>query len=392
MQKFPKNINEIKKDIIHSFGNTKYQEIDAIITHWVQHKEVVPPFADKRLITFIQKKFQENGINAVNFKKPKKPRFSFIDLFAGIGGFRIALQNWKGNCLFSSEWDESAKETYFRNFGEIPYGDINMFTSSEIPNKLVNKLIPDHDLLAAGFPCQPFSHAGVSARENLGQSHGFECKTQGTLFFSIERIAKIKKPKILLLENVKNIVGHNKKHTFKIIKKAIESLGYSFNWKVIDSSSLVPQKRNRCFMVCVRGGIKFNFPEFSKKELPLKSILEKKVGNQYTISDKLWAGHQRRTQRNIKRGTGFTAFEADIQKPANTLVARYGKDGKECLIPQKEGNPRMLTPRECSRLQGFPENFIIPNHRTPAYKQFGNSVPVPVVEKLIEAILKQKLL
>ena len=145
-------------------------------------------------------------------------------------------------------------------------------------------------------------------------------------------------------------------------------------------------------MVCVRGGVNFNFPELPKKELPLKSILEKNVGNQYTISDKLWIGHQKRTKRNVERGTGFTAFEADIQKPSNTLVARYGKDGKECLIPQKGGNPRMLTPRECSRLQGFPENFIIPTYRTPAYKQFGNSVPVPVVEKIIEAILKQKLL
>jgi len=316
----------------------------------------------------------------VPFPPVQQPVFTFIDLFAGIGGFRIALQEENGKCVFSSELDQYAKRTYETNFGEALFGDIRNIYENEIP---------DHDILCAGFPCQPFSLAGVSARNSLNTSHGFACQTQGTLFFEIARIVAARKPRVVFLENVKNLVSHNSGKTFSVIRSTMESLGYSFSYKLIDSSSVVPQKRIRCYMVCIRGSSEqFDFPEITGPSLPLCSILEKEVDASFTISSKLWKGHQRRTERNLKRGTGFTAFCADTGKPSNTLVARYGKDGKECLIPQDRGNPRMLTPRECARLQGFPENFIIPVAKTTAYKQFGNSVAVPVIRIIASQIVK----
>jgi len=320
-----------------------------------------------------------------------EPKFTFVDLFAGIGGFRIALQEHGGVGVFSSEWDKGAQTTYFNNYGEFPFGDITAITRQDISDLKIDTMIPTHDVLAAGFPCQPFSHAGVSARNSVGKEHGFKCETQGTLFFDVMRVASVKKPKVLFLENVKNIERHDGGHTFKVIKDSIEELGYDFKYSIIDSSSVVPQRRVRCYMVCFRKdlGVDFKFPEFSKNVLPLKSILETDVPEKYTISDKLWLGHINRTKRNIERGTGFTAHTADLNKPSNTIVARYGKDGKECLIPQENKNPRLLTPRECARLQGFPEEFRIPEVRTPAYKQFGNSVAVPVLKRISRNIVKE---
>jgi DNA (cytosine-5)-methyltransferase 1 len=317
--------------------------------------------------------------NSIPFPPVKNPKFTFIDLFAGIGGFRIAMQKYGGKCLFSSEWDSFAQKTYTANFGEVPYGDIREISEA---------VIPTHDILCAGFPCQPFSLAGISARNSLQISHGFACKTQGTLFFDIARIIRATKPRIIFLENVKNIVRHDNGTTFSIIKSTIESLGYSFSYQLIDSSPLVPQRRIRCYMVCLRDRReKFLFPIIQGDPLPLKIILEEQVDESFTISSKLWEGHQRRTKRNLDRGTGFTAFCADLDKPANTIVARYGKDGKECLIPQDNKNPRMLTPRECARLQGFPENFVIPVTKTAAYRQFGNSVVIPVVEAIVSRMI-----
>jgi len=305
--------------------------------------------------------------------------FKFIDLFAGIGGFRLAMQELGGRCVFSSEWDKHAQKTYHANFGEYPEGDITHIDEKDIP---------DHDVLCAGFPCQPFSLAGVSARRSRDTAHGFACKTQGTLFFDVARIIQEKKPKVVFLENVKNLISHDKGNTFKIIENTIRELGYSFSYKIINAESYVPQKRVRCYMVCLRNtDEEFSFPEKNGEPLPLKSILEKNVDEQFTISDKLWAGHQRRTANNLARGTGFTAFCADINKPSNTIVARYGKDGKECLIPQKSKNPRMLTPRECARLQGFPEEYIIPVAKTAAYRQFGNSVALPVIKEIASKII-----
>lgn len=309
----------------------------------------------------------------------KHAEFKFIDLFAGIGGVRLGFQSVGGVCTFSSEYDRAAQKTYNTNHGEYPFGDITMIDENSIP---------EHDVLLAGFPCQPFSHAGVSARTAVGKMHGFLCETQGTLFFDVLRVIEAKNPKVIFLENVRNLERHDQGRTFDIIKNSIENLGYNFTYKIINGSSLTPQRRIRCYMVGVRRDIGdgFDFPYFEDNPLPLSSILESEVDDIYTISDKLWKGHIDRTKRNIERGTGFTAHLADINKPSNTIVARYGKDGKECLIPQEGKNPRMLTQRECARLQGFPEEFIYPKARTPAYKQFGNSVVVPVIKKLAEKI------
>lgn len=313
------------------------------------------------------------------FQESAEKNFTFIDLFAGIGGFRLAMQSAGGSCKFSSEWDKDAQKTYFANFGEMPEGDIT---------EIKEQSVPDHDILCAGFPCQPFSLAGVSARSSLDTAHGFACKTQGTLFFDVVRIIKEKRPKVVFLENVKNLISHDKGNTFKVIENAIRELGYSFSYKIINAESYVPQKRIRCYIVCLRDtDEEFKFPEKNGSPLPLSSILENSVDDRFTISDKLWAGHQRRTENNLARGTGFTAFCADLDKPSNTIVARYGKDGKECLIPQNNKNPRMLTPRECARLQGFPEEYIIPVAKTAAYRQFGNSVALPVIKDITKNII-----
>ncbi|KHS78255.1 DNA cytosine methyltransferase [Pectobacterium brasiliense] len=321
---------------------------------------------------------------ALKLKPAKDAKFKFIDLFAGIGGVRLGFQNAGGACVFSSEYDRGAQNTYKINHGEYPFGDIT---------RIDEKQIPEHDILLAGFPCQPFSHAGVSARNAVGKQHGFLCDTQGTLFFDVLRVIKEKKPKVVFLENVRNLETHDQGKTFDTIKRSIEEEGYVFFHKIIDSSSLVPQRRVRCYMIGVREDIdaQFVFPEVSGEPVPLRSVLQKKVDDIYTISDKLWHGHIARTKRNVERGTGFTAYLADLDKPSNTIVARYGKDGKECLIPQVGKNPRMLTPRECARLQGFPEEFEVPVSRTPAYKQFGNSVVVPVINILANKLIMDVL-
>ncbi|GKW41700.1 DNA cytosine methyltransferase [Pectobacterium parvum] len=320
----------------------------------------------------------------LKLKPTKDAKFKFIDLFAGIGGVRLGFQNAGGACVFSSEYDRGAQNTYKINHGEYPFGDIT---------RIDERQIPDHDVLLAGFPCQPFSHAGVSARNAIGKQHGFLCDTQGTLFFDVLRVIKEKKPKVVFLENVRNLEKHDQGKTFDTIKRSIEEEGYVFSHKIIDSSSLVPQRRVRCYMIGIREDInvQFIFPEVSGEPVPLHSVLQKKVDDIYTISDKLWHGHIARTKRNVERGTGFTAYLADLDKPSNTIVARYGKDGKECLIPQVGKNPRMLTPRECARLQGFPEEFEVPVSRTPAYKQFGNSVVVPVINILATKLIMDVL-
>ena len=376
---------------------------EALVHHWMHALAMGEPLlrVSTEVMSLIVSKLKTAGFYnsqadfssrlkaEINFPCNDESAFKFIDLFAGIGGFRLALQQHGGFCAFSSEWDKAAQQTYLNNYGELPFGDITAFTSEIITDEELNALIPDHDVLAGGFPCQPFSHAGVSARTAVGKEHGFECNTQGTLFFDIMRITAVKRPKVLFLENVRNIERHDKGQTFKIIKESIEDLGYVFKHAIVDSSSVVPQRRVRCYMVCVRSDLNldFDFPLFEGSSLPLRSILEESVDPKYTISDRLWLGHINRTQRNLDRGTGFTAFTANLDKPSNTLVARYGKDGKECLIPQEGKNPRLLTPRECARLQGYPESFIIPDARTPAYKQFGNSVSVPVISRISKRIV-----
>jgi DNA (cytosine-5)-methyltransferase 1 len=338
----------------------------------------------------------ESWYRGVPFLSVRDSGFTFIDLFAGIGGFRLALQDAGGRCVFSSEWDTSARATYGANFGEIPFGDIRLYSGDHIPLELVDALVPDHDVIAAGFPCQPFSAAGVSARNSVGKPHGFRCDTQGTLFHDIMRIVDAKSragrpPRVLLLENVRNLQRHDSGRTFAIIKESIQGRGYSFHWAILDSQYLVSQRRQRCYMVAVHEDVltPFEMPTIEGTPQALSQILEPYSADheQFRISDSLWAGHIARSARNSARGTGFTAGLADTSKPANTLVARYCKDGKECLIEDVPGkSPRMLTPDECRRLQGYPEAFILPESKAAAYRQFGNSVTLPVVRRVVEQL------
>ena len=370
------------KSVIHQWIHAIYSGAKLFAGHrGVSKKRILKILKENDFIT-PKGNLKKNVISSFHLKPASKVKFRFIDLFAGIGGMRQGFVSADGACVFSSEYEKNAQKTYEVNYGEMPFGDITNISEKDIP---------DHDVLLAGFPCQPFSHAGVSARNSVGKEHGFKCDSQGTLFFDVMRIVYEKKPKVLFLENVRNIERHDSGHTFTVIKDSIEDIGYDFKYAIVDSSSVVPQRRVRCYMVCFRKDLKINFefPSFDGSALPLKTILEKNVSPEHTISDKLWLGHINRTKRNLERGTGFTAFVADIDKPSNTLVARYGKDGKECLIPQNGGNPRLLTPRECARLQGFSDDFKIPVAKTPAYKQFGNSVVVPVVSRIAKKINKE---
>jgi DNA (cytosine-5)-methyltransferase 1 len=383
--------SEIKK-YLKITGDKKITNEQAYLTHYLQNsKNGVASIYKKEALEFIASRI-ENSVETewnVPFPPPKEPSFKFIDLFAGIGGFRLALQNQGGKCVFSSEIDNAAKKTYESNFGEYPFGDIRDFTDPQISDSTLKNLIPDHDVLTGGFPCQPFSLAGVSARNSLEQKHGFLDENQGNLFFDIARIVALKKPKIVFLENVKNFKNHNNGNTYLTVKKTMEDLDYHFYSEIINAETVVPQKRQRFYMVCFREKPKhFEFPNLKGEPKRLKSILEKNVSSQFTISDKLWKGHINRTKRNLERGAGFKANIANFEEPANTLVARYGKDGKECLIPQEGSNPRKLTPRECARLQGFPESYILPVSNTPAYRQFGNSVAVPVIEEIAKNFVK----
>jgi len=305
----------------------------------------------------------------------------FIDLFAGIGGTRIAFEKAGCKCVFSSEWDKFAQITYEKNFGEKPAGDIRKIHSSEIP---------DHDILVAGFPCQPFSISGVSKKNALGRPHGFDDPTQGTLFFEIKRILKDKKPQSFLLENVKNLQSHNKKNTFKIIIDTLEKeLGYKVYYKVLDAVDYVPQHRERIFIVGFRKSLKFYFPDTETKTKPkFKDILENNVDKKYTLSDHLWDYLQKYAKKHREKGNGFGFGLTDIEGYSRTLSARYYKDGSEILIAQNGNNPRRLIPRECARLMGFPESFIIPVSDTQAYKQFGNSIVSPLVFDIAKEVVK----
>ena len=323
----------------------------------------------------------------IPFPPPKEPKFKFIDLFAGIGGIRLAFQNNGGKCVFTSEWDSFAKKTYEANFGEVPFGDITQISEKEIP---------DHDILLGGFPCQPFSIAGVSKKNSLGRQHGFLDKTQGTLFFDIARIIEYKKPKVFMLENVKNLLSHDKKKTFKVIEETLTELGYSLHYKVLDAKHYVPQHRERIIIVGFNKSVfkeqeNFEFPKPPEVELAVKEILENKVEDKYTLSDKLWNYLQEYKKKHQAKGNGFGFGLTDLNGVSRTLSARYYKDGAEILIPQKEKNPRRLTPRECARIQGFPDNFIIPVSNNQAYKQFGNSVAMPLIQAVGKNIVKELL-
>lgn len=313
-------------------------------------------------------------------------RFTFIDLFAGIGGTRLAFESHGGKCVFSSEWDKYCQKTYYANFNEIPNGNIKEIDEKDIPN---------HDILVAGFPCQPFSIAGVSKKNSMGKATGFLDKTQGTLFFDVVRIMNEKRPKAFLLENVKNLKSHDKGNTWAVIMNSLDELDYEVFTAVIDGKSYVPQHRERVFIVGFDRkayGKNINF-EFNLKKLHnqkvLKDILLEIVDEKYTLSDRLWIYLQEYAEKHRLKGNGFGYGMADLNGTTRTLSARYYKDGSEILIPQKDKNPRKLTPRECARLQGFPDSFQIVVSDTQAYKQFGNSVVVPVVEQLAGLIIEK---
>lgn len=334
--------------------------------------------------------------------------FTFIDLFAGIGGIRIPFQNLGGECVFTSEWDKFSQQTYDANFGEVPDGDITQIAAS---------YIPEHDILLAGFPCQAFSQAGLK--------QGF-MDTRGTMFFEIQRILSHHRPKAFLLENVKQLRGHDKGKTIKMItgilrgenehnipddvpmsKEARNSLGDSLNYwvdfRVLRAADFgVPQNRERVYIVGFNKdnyppntdfNTLFKWPEPTRIKTRLGDILfpNTDVDEKYTISDKLWAGHQRRKREHKAKGNGFgySLFNTESEY-ANTISARYYKDGSEILIDQSDlgKNPRKLTPRECARLQGFPEKFIVDCVSScQAYKQFGNSVSIPVIEAVAKSMM-----
>ena len=303
--------------------------------------------------------------------------YTMIDLFAGIGGTRLGFHlTGKVRSVFSSEIDKFARITYEANFGNVPHGDITQIPASEIP---------DHDILVGGFPCQAFSQAG----KKLGFAD-----TRGTLFFEIARILKEKRPKAFLLENVKALTTHDHGHTFETILNTLEELDYAVFFKVLKARDFgVPQNRERIYIVGFDRQVFGDYPDFRFPEpmgisTRLGDILEKTVDDKYTLSDNLWSGHQRRKEKNKREGKGFgySLFNENSQY-TNTISARYYKDGSEILIEQPGRNPRKLTPREAAQLQGFPEEFIIPVSDTQAYKEFGNSVAVPVIHAIAENIV-----
>lgn len=325
--------------------------------------------------------------DTVLFPKPAFPKFTFIDLFAGIGGFRIAMQRLQGECIFSSEWDKMAQRTYYANFGEIPFGDITKDETKQwIPDKF--------DIVCGGFPCQPFSIAGVSKKNSLGRKHGFEDVKQGNLFFHIADIIEKHRPKAFFLENVKNLVSHDKGQTFKVIKETLLDLGYSFHSKVLNGKHFVPQNRERTFMVGFDAEIfdykeKFEFPDLPQANKKVKEILEKKVDPKYTLTDHLWKYLQDYAIKHKALGNGFGFGLVDLNGISRTMSARYYKDGSEILIPQPNKNPRRLSVRESARLQGYPDDFIVDAvSMNQGYKQFGNSVVVPMIEAIGEKIVE----
>jgi len=311
--------------------------------------------------------------------RPVQP-YKFIDLFAGIGGMRIGFEKAGMECVFTSEWDKHSQQTYEAWFGDKPHGDITQIDPASIP---------DHDVLAAGFPCQPFSIAGVSKKNALGRAHGFLDETQGTLFFNIAKIIETKRPAAFLLENVKNLRSHDKGRTWTVIRTTLEKLGYRVFDKTIDAAAWVPQHRERIFIVGFdkrRFGSNsgFEFPDAPPGRPPrFRDILDKRVPAKYTLTDHLWKYLQDYAKKHAAKGNGFGFGMTNLDGVSRTMSARYYKDGSEVLIPRgKNKNPRRLTPAEARRLMGFPDDLSVVVSDTQAYRQFGNAV----VPKIVAAI------
>lgn len=335
--------------------------------------------------------------------------FTFIDLFAGIGGIRLAFEAAGGKCAWSCEWDKYSQQTYERNFGEMPRGDIKEFTGDDKSEEDIDRLIPDHDVLCGGFPCQPFSLAGVSKKNSLGRKHGFDDPTQGTLFFDIKRIIQAKRPAAFFLENVKHLMHHDNGKTFEVIRKTLEDdLGYIVNWQIVDASLWVPQSRKRIFLV----GYNPKKIRISKSDInipteplpgyrypELNRIVNRYEDKRYMLGPGTWATLERHKKHHAEAGNGFGyglhTFPIPDGTVTRTISARYHKDGAEILVQTDGPRPRKLTIQEAAQLQGFdPTRFVFPVSDTQAYRQIGNSVAVPAVEasaRQIAKVLKEKL-
>lgn len=337
----------------------------------------------------VMEKVKELASSRLVSRLPAK--FRFIDLFAGIGGLRIGFEGIGGRCVFTSEWDRWSNETYRKNFAD---GDDHVMAGDIRPYGADPSRIPEFDVLLAGFPCQPFSLAGVSKKNSLGRAHGFEDEKQGNLFFEIERIIRHHRPAAFLLENVKHLQRHDKGRTFEVIRRTLEDdLGYAIDWRIISSEPWVPQKRERIFIAGFRKDVGFSFDDFdsmipAETDWPrLGDILQShnEVDARYTLTPRLWEYLQDYRAKHEKAGNGFgySIFGAD--GVTRTLSARYHKDGSEILVAQPGTRPRRLTPTECARLMGFASaerEWHIPVSDTQAYRQFGNAVVVPVIEAI----------
>lgn len=413
---YPEEIDE--QNGIKIYGETSWENQIAVLSHYLHNNEYIGEEIQKEEAIFAIREFieQKKGtkeeitdsfINEVAenpaeynlfseffkvpFPAPKDPKFTFIDLFAGMGGFRIAMQAQGGKCVFSSEWNKYAQKTYLANFGEMPFGDIT--------KEMTKRYIPKYfDVLCAGFPCQPFSIAGVSKKKSLGRETGFKDKTQGTLFFDVGDIISRHRPKAFFLENVKNLMSHDKGNTFKVIKGTLEELRYSLHYLVMDGQSYVPQHRERIMIVgfdrdIFYGEEKFSFPEQTKAKRTIKEILDPNIEDKYTLSDKLWGYLQNYAEKHRAKGNGFGYGMVDLNGISRTLSARYYKDGSEILVPQCDGkNPRKLSPRECARLMGYPDEYRLNQvSDVQAYRQCGNSVIVPLITAVSEQIVKTML-
>ena len=365
----------MSKQIHCTFDDSLFEELSDLAS--VQGLSTQKVITDA-LISYINR--AHNGISNNNYS------YDFIDLFAGIGGMRIAFQNAGCRCVFSSEWDKNCQKTYYANFGEIPYGDITKINAKDIPN---------HDILVAGFPCQPFSIAGVSKKNSMGRATGFADKTQGTLFFDVCRIIAEKRPKAFMLENVKNLKSHDKGNTWKVIKSSLEELNYSVYSGVFDGQDFVPQHRERVLIVGFDkeryGEVPFEFDYNTPDKKPvLKDILFDEYDTKYILTPHLWEYLQNYAAKHKAAGNGFGYGMPDLNGISRTLSARYYKDGSEILINRGDREiPRRLTPRECARLQGYPDDFKIVVSDTQAYKQFGNSVVVPLMSSVASLIVEK---
>ena len=416
LEDFPE---EVTADGVKIYGETSYENQMAVLSHYLHNNsELLDRDKKEELIwairEFLSRKEFRQGRDIgeitddqvwvvaedaaqydlfadffkVPFPAPENPKFTFIDLFAGMGGFRLAMQAQGGKCVYSSEWNVYSQKTYFSNFGDMPFGDITKeVTKSYIPEKF--------DILCAGFPCQPFSIAGVSKKKSLGRETGFKDKTQGTLFFDVADIISRHRPKAFFLENVKNLTSHDKGNTFRVIYDTLRELRYSVHYLVMDGQTYVPQHRERIMIVgfdedVFDGKEEFSFPEQHEATRSIKEILDPNIDPKYTLSDKLWAYLQNYAEKHRAKGNGFGYGLVDLNGITRTLSARYYKDGSEILIPQGDGvNPRKLSPRECARLMGYPDQYRLDQvSDVQAYRQCGNSVIVPLITAASHQIIQ----